>query len=179
MISNWINANQTMIAIVFVIAVFVFYLYGKRYTEIDKSVNISAILLIIYSILIIIKTVLSRSGTNYGINTDFLWSYRAWLSGKAGALNQIFLNILLYIPLGCFGVKAFRGRYGIVLTLLIGLAVTITTEVSQYIFKVGLFEYDDILNNMIGTVLGIIAAVLINRINKAKTDKQREELKIV
>jgi glycopeptide antibiotics resistance protein len=114
-----------------------------------------------------------------------LWSYREALSihrdGGSGVrllitdyglLKEIILNILLYIPLGYllpFTWPALAGRRGdacpkgglawllsISLRVVpIGLVCTVLTELSQLVFHLGLFEFDDILNNTAGCLLGV------------------------
>ena len=115
----------------------------------------------------------------------FLWSYREALSlHKAGGfrilitdgelLKEIILNILLYIPLGYLlpftwpklaqkkrevtsGNRVTRWLRSIPWkVVLIGFLCSTFTEVTQLVFHLGLFEFDDILNNTIGCVLGTL-----------------------
>ena len=115
----------------------------------------------------------------------FLWSYREALSfHKAGGfrilitngalLKEIILNILLYIPLGYLlpftwpklarkkreittGNRVIRWLWSIPWkVVLIGLLGSIATEVTQLVFHLGLFEFDDILNNTLGCILGTL-----------------------
>lgn len=74
-------------------------------------------------------------------------------------LAEIFLNILLYVPLGYLlpFVWPKMKRFGKLLAwrvILIGFLMSCLTEVSQLVFKIGLFEFDDIINNTVGCLIG-------------------------
>ena len=89
-------------------------------------------------------------------------------------LKEIILNILLYIPLGYLlpftwpklaqkkrevssGNRAIQWLGNIPWkVVLIGFLCSTATEVTQLVFHLGLFEFDDILNNTIGCVLGTL-----------------------
>ena len=74
---------------------------------------------------------------------------------------QIFLNIILFIPLGfMFPIihsKSFR-RFQIspVITIFIGFALSFSIEVMQYITGRGLADIDDLINNTLGAVIGFL-----------------------
>ena len=97
---------------------------------------------------------------------ELLWSYRAAIRIKHHfsitnfrLLQEIILNVLLYIPLGYLipftWPKFFeKGRRLPWLVILIGFGCSVLTEVTQLIFKIGWFEFDDMLNNTAGTVIG-------------------------
>ena len=116
----------------------------------------------------------------------FLWSYREALgvhigSGNevrilitdSGLLKEIILNILLYIPLGYLlpvtwpklaekATSKSRSTLFRWITnmpwkiVLIGLLCSTVTEITQLVFHLGLFEFDDILNNTIGCAIGMM-----------------------
>lgn len=61
---------------------------------------------------------------------------------------DITLNILLFIPLGfLLGVRGWKA-------MLFGFLLSAFIECAQYLFLLGYCEADDLLNNMIGTVIG-------------------------
>ena len=132
----------------------------------------------------------------------FLWCYREALSlhraggfgiliTDAGLLKEIILNILLYIPFGYLlpflwpalaekkdethGKKQRFRWFGKIpwKVMLIGLLCSTATEVTQLVFHLGLFEYDDILNNTIGCALG---TMLYNGLLRRHAEKQKESL---
>lgn len=68
--------------------------------------------------------------------------------------RSILFNILLYVPLGMIVCSLCNGK--ILIPFLIGLGITIATEVIQYLTHLGWAEFDDVVNNCIGMVIGII-----------------------
>ncbi len=95
-------------------------------------------------------------------------SYRYALDGfrvvHLSAFRQIILNILLYVPLGlllpfllrlCGISRPWRT------SALIALGLTCLTELIQFITKLGMCEADDLIDNMLGFMIGMgICAVL-------------------
>lgn len=73
------------------------------------------------------------------------------------SLNGIILNILLFIPFGymlpCIFKKLQKALWGVVL---IGFFCSLLTEIVQLVTHLGWFDLDDLLNNTIGCILGII-----------------------
>lgn len=72
-------------------------------------------------------------------------------------LEGIILNILLFVPFGymlpCIFLKLQKALWGVVL---IGFFCSLLTETVQLITHLGWFDLDDLLNNTIGCVLGVI-----------------------
>lgn len=67
--------------------------------------------------------------------------------------GDIVLNFLLFIPLGfLFGRKQ---------TIVIGLMFSVGIKLTQYVFRLGVCEVEDVLNNIIGTVVGCLMATLL------------------
>lgn len=89
-------------------------------------------------------------------------------------LLQILMNIAMYIPLGfllpcCF--KLFEKYRYIIFTAVISAA---GIEFIQVIFKIGLFEVDDIINNTLGATLGVAIYELFHKFEKSGIGKQKE-----
>lgn len=103
-----------------------------------------------------------------------LWSYRKSLSIVDGLriddlelFEEILLNILLYIPLGYllpFTWCWFRSeRLLSVRVILVGFVCSALTEITQLVFRIGLFEFDDMINNTLGCAVGCLLYGLIMR----------------
>ena len=110
-----------------------------------------------------------RAGAGPQANLRPLWSYRAALMWEghrlrvqdAGLLEQIVLNYLLFVPLGCLLPFPWPGRYagdgaarGVARVALVAAACSLCVELAQLVLRVGLFELDDVLGNALGAVLG-------------------------
>jgi glycopeptide antibiotics resistance protein len=138
-----------------------------------------------YIIANLFETLLFRAITpNAKYELGFLWSYREALSvhhsnglsisiTNFALLKENILNILLYIPFGYllpFTWPTLAERKNMVHSkngrlrwlsliswkvVLIGFFCSGVTEVTQLVFHLGLFEFDDILNNTVGNVIGV------------------------
>lgn len=73
------------------------------------------------------------------------------------SLEGIILNILLFFPFGymlpCIFSKLQKALWGVVL---IGFFCSLLTETVQLVTHLGWFDLDDLLNNTIGCILGVI-----------------------
>lgn len=86
------------------------------------------------------QTVIGRAAKVEPIYRGLFWEV------QNGMWNDIFLNILLFIPLG-FLIGGWKG-------LIAGFILSVTIEIVQYISRLGYCELDDIFNNTIGTGIG-------------------------
>lgn len=157
---NWINAHQDILALIVVcFIVFVVYMANKQRRK------ISFLGIIVYTIFILYKTVFSRKQGYYPANLELGWSYKAWINGMLGMFSQIYLNIMLFIPIGVFSGILFlnKNKRSCILPVAFGGILTVIVECSQLIFHCGTFELDDILNNTIGTTIGMMIVLAINR----------------
>ena len=67
---------------------------------------------------------------------------------QRGSWGDICLNILLFIPLGFL----IGGKKGFIVGFLLSCAI----EIIQYFGRIGYCEIDDLLNNTIGTGIGVL-----------------------
>jgi glycopeptide antibiotics resistance protein len=137
-----------------------------------KGKYLSMFFLAVYIWMVLRKTVFGRSKRASGINLDFGWSYRAVLANVPGMFQQIYLNILLFVPLGCFVGAVFltEKKRSCVIPLLIGAVLTISIEVLQLLLERGTFELDDMFNNMLGTVIGVAIVGIIVFVHRRRGD---------
>lgn len=85
---------------------------------------------------------------------------------RNGALQQIVLNIALFVPLGMFGRHLFRGRPLAVVAA--GFGMSLFIECTQLTAVWGLFDcsyrlfdVDDLLANTTGAVVGVVVAPIL------------------
>lgn len=83
------------------------------------------------------------------------WSYYAYLHRDSQLLTQIYLNVLLFVPIGLL--LGILNHKGIVKVLLCGMAISLFIESCQLLFKKGIFEFDDIFHNVIGCIIGYLS----------------------
>ena len=123
------------------------------------------ILLAVSVLLILFATVLFRVPNPQKPQLELFWSYKAWFAGNASLGREIVLNILLFVPFG-FSMALITKKNWVVIVA--ALVLTVATEIIQLTFDLGLFEWDDIINNALGAVIGVGLARLF-----VKTKKQR------
>lgn len=116
--------------------------------------------------LIIVITLVGRDLLPTGIwKWDPFWSYISVLStDDMKLLAQIILNILIFVPLGillpCCSDMFKRSRYVFAATGIFSCGI----EIIQGITRLGWFEVDDILNNLLGTAIGVGMYVACRRL---------------
>lgn len=76
-----------------------------------------------------------------------------------GPLFNAVGNLVLFVPLGLLAYQLLRD---IRRTALLGFGISLTIEVLQYIFALGISDTDDLLLNTAGTVVGAIVARLLS-----------------
>lgn len=116
------------------------------------------------------ETILGRTAADEPkAELELFWSHRESLAMSDGSLvvtnsellAEILLNVLLFVPLGAllpflFPRKLGEGspiRAGIVVGA-VACACSLAIELAQWRFNLGLFEFDDVLNNTLGALLG-------------------------
>lgn len=114
-------------------------------------------LLIAYMFLIISYTILTRTPSpNAKASFIPFWSYLALIGVIKSPVRrlmlflQIIANIAMFIPVGILAGRIL-GKKGI----LLGMCFSASIEITQLITHRGLFEFDDIIHNTLGTAIGV------------------------
>ena len=95
-----------------------------------------------YVYFILTKTIIGRPVQPEPIFRGLFWEV------QNGYWNDIWLNILLFIPLGLL-IGGWKG-------LLVGFVLSCGIEAIPYFGKLGYCEIDDLINNTIGAGIGIV-----------------------
>ena len=110
-------------------------------------------------VVILMITLFSREGTHQ--RPPELLPFWSWLevirNHNWELLYQIILNVLLFLPLGallCCCKWIRTSSHPLLIIWLIGLVLSACIEISQLLFQLGLFEWDDMIHNCIGAILG-------------------------
>lgn len=109
-----------------------------------------------YLLVVLGVTTFSRGGYyEDSIRLQLFYSYRdAWNDFSWIEWRNIILNILMFVPLGILLPYIHRFFQKAGWTYLAGLGLTVAIEFVQLILKCGIFEMDDLMNNLIGTMIG-------------------------
>jgi len=88
---------------------------------------------------------------------------RSW--AEPPGRGDLLANILLYIPLGWFGMLSLRPRsslgLGLVVTLIAGACLSVTMELAQYYDAGRVTAADDVYANVLGTIIGSLGATIL------------------
>ena len=123
-----------------------------------RRMRIRSILIASYIVVLFYITLFGREKQEMRIFEPLFWEwqYRMW--------KDILMNIALFIPLGIL----FGNRRGII----IGFLLSVGIEAAQYLFMIGYCEVDDVANNTIGTVIGVMVAWIWKR-NRSEIKRDR------
>lgn len=101
-------------------------------------------------------TLFRSNNSDHRLMLEPFWSYRKW--SIADVRWQICMNIFLFVPYGAL-LRSLRVKN----PLFVALLTSVLIELAQYIFKLGLCETDDVINNMLGAAIGCGLFVVAGR----------------
>ncbi len=135
---------------------------------------IAGLLLEEYSFLLYCSTVIYRKMLpEQQFDLMPFWSYRAIMDGKEQYLAENIMNIVVFVPVGILFGIAMRSR-NVWVALLLGAGLSVGIEVSQFVFKKGFTEVDDVMHNTLGCLIGYgvysIGKYVDERFSKRRVD---------
>ena len=145
------------------------YLYNLLICPVfgGKKIRISVFCkaLIVYTGFILLATLFCRESSLQAVAAPFpLWSWvEVYQRKNVGMLYDILLNILLFVPFGGLmklACKQIRFPVG----WLIGFLLSMVIESSQLVFHLGLFEWDDMLHNSLGCLIGCAVVSVVQAV---------------
>ncbi len=130
----------------------------------EKKRLFSVLVLSIYLFVVLWFTILNRQVSFHSAQTELFWSYKLWFSGNRDYGLEIFCNIAMFIPLGyLLSTVINRKSVGLIVPLS-ALLLSLCIELLQLVLMRGLFEWDDVINNVIGSVLGWLLYLVFKKI---------------
>lgn len=136
---------------------------------ISKKKGVILWILVNYIILLLFFTVFGRrSWDYYRYNFEAGYSYlAAFLDGNYDLLIQIVANIVIFVPIGIMSSCLFKmcvwGK-----GLSFGLLISLIIEVLQFVLRRGCCEIDDLISNLIGTMIGCLLISIYRLLTGAK-----------
>lgn len=128
--------------------------------------TICTALLAAYVLFILFQTIIGREQKTFRAEWMPFWSY-----SHPELYMEIILNYLLFIPLGILLYGTFGERIGLKVVL-IGCVLSAGIEITQLVFRIGLFEFDDILGNTIGCLMGAGLVKIIKIVIKSRMENR-------
>ena len=141
-------------------------IFMYKMQKFNKMQCAAAILLSLYIVVLLYFTVTGRySHEEYEYKINFFTSYR-WFFQYNGeqVLRQLLINFVMLMPVGFLLPAVINAKHKYLITLALSLLLTVFIETMQLITKCGSFEIDDIINNFVGAVIGMLIYMLLNKI---------------
>ena len=148
-VPDFVFEGSFFILCIIVAAVFLFARNGATLRKLVLGSMLVEYIFLVLSTTILFREV--RSEAHYMMQP--FWSVMAYLGGKKVYLDEILLNIILFIPIGLL-VSSFNRMQNWWKVLLFGCGLSACIELSQLIFHRGLCETDDVISNSIGCMIG-------------------------
>lgn len=118
----------------------------------ERKQTISILCLLVYLFVVLWYTVLKRPTGHYVAQFELFWSYKEWIVGDVELGKEIVANIAMFIPLGFLLASFLHNRHYIILAAVL---FSIIIEFCQLILMCGLFEWDDVISNTLGAIIGL------------------------
>ncbi len=148
----------------FIVAASLAYVYLSARSRFEgkekRFANTCSIFLVVFITVLLYLAFVGRDGTYVrSLTLTPFNSYKLVLTNynTFDILKLIFENILVFIPLGILAPEALnirKKRWVVPFTIASGAFVSFVIELSQFTFAAGYTEFDDIINNTLGTVIG-------------------------
>ena len=135
-----------------VVALAVWLIDGRRITPRP--------LLAAYILFILMETVLGRESGVGRVELLPFWSY-----SHPELRMEIVLNYILFIPLGVLLYLCFGEKPGL-RVVIAGFLLSALIELIQLTFKIGVFEFDDMIGNTIGCLIGAVIGKATRELKK-------------
>ena len=94
-------------------------------------------------------------------NLELFWTIKHIFAGRKNLIWEVFWNVVLFVPIGMM-VSALIPRR-VWLAMPICAAGSTAIEVTQLLTHRGLFEFDDIIYNSVGAVIGFLLYLLLKK----------------
>lgn len=154
-----------------VVAIFAVVLYQKGKIKLITCITFP--LLVLYLSFVTTITIVSRVPSfDARYNLLLFWSYKAIASGQSVLIAQVFWNVVLFIPIGILLMSILTCKHKGKISFVIGLLLSASIELVQLFSHRGFFEFDDIIHNTLGVVIGIALYNIVSSIVKRLTLKR-------
>lgn len=139
---------------------FAIVIYSKLYKHEEKDLPwtkfIAVGMIVFYLTIVFCATMLNRGRYETPVIRPGVFEtyMEAWYSADMVQWRNLVLNIMMFVPIGFllpFGLKIFRKPW---VTYISCLLITLCIESLQYMFRCGMFEVDDLINNTLGGLIG-------------------------
>lgn len=109
------------------------------------------LLIIEYVFLLYASTIIFRVAKPFRqFNFTLFWSY-----SRPELFVENVMNVVVFVPVGLLATSVLK-KHRFVKAMAFGFAVSVGIEALQFILKRGFSEFDDVLHNTLGTLIGCL-----------------------
>ncbi|MCH5303790.1 MAG: VanZ family protein [Ruminococcus sp.] len=153
-------------------------MYRKR--KFDKVQQAACIVLFMWGAIVLLFTVLGRRSHNdyeLNYNLELFSCYRQiFVEYDKSMLKTALQNILMFVPIGFTLFIVFNNKHRVLISIAVSFGLSLFIEICQLFLKSGIFELDDLLNNTIGGLIGIILCLTVSLIyHKVRKNHRKED----
>lgn len=125
-----------------------------RKNKIMPSQAAAGMALLLFLGIVFGSTVFTRTPTGRHYRLELFWSWKAVFNGNRNLLKENLLNCALLIPMGLLLPIMLNRKISWWKGMLMGVVVSAVIETCQLALCRGLFEWDDMIHNGIGCMIG-------------------------
>ena len=154
----WTIRELVFFFIIFLGVTFIGYMLLKN-KKIKVSQFIAGESLFLFLVVVLASTVFTR--TSNGVHTYELipfWSWYEIITGNTALFEEIVLNMILLLPAGMLLPFVFDKKIKWYKAFVVGFIFSAFIEVCQLVLCRGLFEWDDMIHNALGAIVGCIVS---------------------
>ena len=136
------------------------YIYLYKRGKVNKVQIVAGLVLFTYACVVLESTVFTRKSQGYHTyELEVFWSWKSVIKYHSKSMiKENLLNIALLFPFGLVLPFAFYKRLSWWKGLVIGILLSTVIETLQFVLCRGLFEFDDMIHNGFGCMLGCLLA---------------------
>ena len=154
----WTIRELVFFSIIFLGVTFIGHMLLKK-KKIKVSQFIAGESLFLFLVVVLASTVFTR--TSNGVRTYELipfWSWYEIIAGNTALFEEIVLNMVLLLPAGILLPFLFDKKIKWYKAFALGFIFSAFIEICQLVFCRGLFEWDDMIHNALGAMVGCIVS---------------------
>lgn len=142
------------VILLLIVIIMAYCLWKKKLNIIQAG---AVVAMVIFLGIVFGSTVFTRTSTVRQYELMPLWSWRAIIRYHDwGLLKEDLLNCILLLPAGALLPLIANRKVKWYQALLFGVLISAVIETSQLVFMRGLFEWDDIIHNGLGCMVGCL-----------------------
>lgn len=142
------------VILLLIVIIMAYCLWKKKLNIIQAG---AVVAMVIFLGIVFGSTVFTRTSTVRQYELMPLWSWRAIIRYHDwGLLKEDLLNCILLLPAGALLPLIANRKVKWYQALLFGVLISAVIETSQLVFMRGLFEWDDMIHNGLGCMVGYL-----------------------